>query len=108
MLSYCPKNKRQFFEPTLHRLFFVRHETLYILTQDADALEVFASLRYDEIGIALGWLDKLLVHGFQHLEVTLNDHRYRPSSIDRVTLDVADEPLVGVSIHEYLEVHNVA
>lgn len=60
----------------LSKIFLFLYQSLYILAEDTDALEVFATLRNDDVSIALGRFDKLLVHRLQDLEVSVYHHRY--------------------------------
>ena len=69
---------------------------------------VLSPLRNDEVGKTLRGFDELLVHGLEHLEVAVDDHLGRTSPFLRVTPHDANEPLVGVGIHENLQVHEVA
>ena len=69
---------------------------------------VFASLWYNEVGVFLGWFDKLLVHGFQHLKVAVYYHFHRAAAFKHVALDVAYQTLVRVGVDEYLKIHHVA
>ena len=48
-------------------------------THDVDGLTVRSSHGYDEVGIALGGLYELLVHGLQHLQVAVDDHLGAPA-----------------------------
>ena len=76
------------------------HQALHIFTKNTDAGGILAALRDDDVGIALGWLDKLLVHRLEHLEITVYHHRNRSSTVDGITLDVANQALIGIRIHK--------
>ena len=75
---------------------------------DFDGLLVVASLRNDEVGMAFGRLDELFVHRLQDVEITVEHHLGRSSSLDSIALDDADESLVRVGINEDFQVHEVA
>lgn len=79
---------------------FLGYQSLDVVAEDADALDILTSLRDDEVSIAFGWFDKLLVHGLEDFEIPIHDHGHRTSAVDGVALDVADEALVGVAVYK--------
>ena len=85
-----------------------RYEAFDVLAKDGDATLVLAALWNNEVGMALGGLDELLVHGLEHCQIAIDDHGNGTSAVDGVALNVADEALVGVGVDEYLQVHHVA
>ena len=86
---------------------FHRHKPLDILTKNGDALGVLSSLRDDEIGVTLGGLNELFVHGLQHLQVSVYNHRHRAASGDGISLYVANETFIGVAINKDFQVHHL-
>ena len=86
----------------------LRHQSLDVVAQDADTLQVLTSLRYDEVGEFLRRLDKLLVHGFEHREVAVEHHIHGASALHHVALYVADEPFVAVGVNKDFQVHHLA
>ena len=48
-----------------------QHQPLDVFAYHLDAFLVLAALRNDYIGVALGWLDKLLMHGLEHVEIAV-------------------------------------
>ena len=85
----------------------VRHDALDIFAEHADALDVLAALRNDDVGIALCGLYKLLVHGLEHLKVTVNDHRHGSATVNGVALNVADETFVRVAVDKDFKIHHL-
>ena len=55
-----------------------------------------------------GWLYKLVVHWLEHSTITVHHHLHGSASLLRVARDIADKALVGIRIHEYLDVHHIA
>ena len=101
--SEC-KSKRKY----AYTFLFLRHKAFDVFAENADTLGVLATLRNDDVGITLGGLDELLVHGLEHLQITFYDHRHGAPAVDGVALNVANEPLVGVAIDKYPEIHEIA
>lgn len=75
---------------------------------DLDGLLVVATLRDNEVGIPLGWLDELFVHGLQDVTISVEHHLCRPASLNCVALNNSDKSFIWVGIYEYLQVHEVA
>ena len=73
-----------------------------------DGLVFGASLGDDEVGMAFGGFDELLVHGFQYLDVSFDDHFGGASALDGVAPDVADKAHVGIRVNIDFQVHKVA
>ena len=62
----------------------------------------------DDVGVALGGLDKLVVHWTHRLEV-LRDHRaHLATALRDVALEPADEAHVGVRVHKDFNVQQLA
>ena len=66
-----------------------------------------ASLRDDDVRIALGRFYELKVHGLYRLAVMVYGHLDVPSTLCHVTDDDSHKAVVVVRIHEYLDVHLV-
>ena len=48
------------------------------------------------------------MHRLEHLEITVHHHRHRTPTVYRVTLNVTDEALIGVTVDKDLQIHHVA
>lgn len=88
-------------------LFIVWHNALDILAYNAYALQIVASLRYDDIGITLRRLNELLVHRLENFQISVNNHRHSASAVYNVALYVAYQTLVAVAIYKYLQIHHI-
>lgn len=73
-----------------------------------DGSIVVSALRNDNIGVALTGLDKLLVHGLEHLVVAVDNRLYGAATLYDIAFDYADEALVAIGIYKHLQVHLLA
>ena len=48
-----------------------QHQPLDVFAYHLDAFLVLAALRDYYVGVAFGWLDKLLMHGLEHVEIAV-------------------------------------
>ncbi len=48
------------------------------------------------------------MHRLEGLDVAVYDHLRRAAALYAVTIDHADQPLVGIGVDEYLHIHHVA
>src|SRR5271169_2039538 len=72
--------------------------------EEVERDRVLAALGHDEVGITLGWLDELQVHGADGAFVLLDDAFHGPAPLGDVALEAADEPDVGVRVDVDLHV----
>ena len=79
-----------------------------VFGQNVNSNMIVASLRYDQIGIAFGGFDKLLMHRFYGLFVAFHHFIYRSAPLYDVAVDDAYEAVVGVGIHKHFEIHHFA
>src|ERR1017187_2267245 len=59
---------------------------------------VFAALGHDEVGVALGRLDELHVHGAHGGFVLCHDAFHGPAALGQVALQTPDEPDIGIRV----------
>ena len=62
------------------------------------------SLRYNYICVSLAWFNKLKVHRFQDTSVTLHYGFGRTVAFQDIAVDDTNQAVVGIGIHEYLEI----
>ncbi len=67
-----------------------------------------SAFRDDDIGIALGWLDKFQVHGTDSVQILLDHGIGRAPAFVDVPLETADEAQVSIGIHEDLDIEHLA
>ena len=79
-----------------------------VCAHNLDGAHVVPTLRDDEVCIALGGLDELFMHRLEDVEIAVKHHLCGAPSLYCITLNDANETLVGVGINEYLQVHEVA
>ena len=75
-------------------LWTLPYQSFDVFAQDADTRNVISTLRDNEVGIAFGRLDKLFVHGYEHLHIAFYHHRNGTAAVDDIALDVAYQAFV--------------
>jgi len=90
--------------PRLHTAGAVLQSPLNLSDDHLDGDRVVATARHYHIGVALAWLDELIMHRLNGGQILLDDLIERSSAIVRVPLDSANEPDVGIRVDEYLDV----
>ena len=78
---------------------------LYRVGYDVDGHLVVASLRDDDVGVALARLDELEIHRLDRARVPLDHPVHVLSSFGDVARHHAHEPVVIVGVHEDFHVH---
>ena len=76
-----------------------------VLLHHGDGARVVAAVGQDDVGMLLRGFDKLVVHGFEHVAIFLNQHFERVTALGDVALDDAKQALVGTGVDKELEVH---
>ena len=64
------------------------HQTFHIAAKNIDTLHILTALRNNNVGIALGRFNKLLVHGLEHFQIAVDDHRDRTSAVDSIVKNI--------------------
>src|SRR5688572_3716810 len=69
-----------------------------------DGHRIVSATRHDDVRVALAGFDELEVHRLHGREVLLEDVLERAPPLHHVALDAANQPHVGVRVHEHLHV----
>ncbi len=83
-------------------------EGLDFLDDEVNADFVVGAFGEDDVGEAFGRLDELEVHGADGGHVLLDHLLHGAAALFDVALQAADEPQIGVGVHEDLDVHQFA
>ena len=67
-----------------------------------------ATLRYNQVGIMLAWLDIAVVHRFEHFLVTVDYHLWRSAALNAVACDDTDQAVVGIGVDKALDIHHLS
>lgn len=81
--------------------------SLYIRAQNLYGLNIVPTVWNDEVGIAFCWFNELVVHRFQYLLISINDHLRGAPSLAHITFYEAYESLIGFGINKNLKVHHL-
>ena len=78
------------------------------LHEHIDSGVIVSALGDDDVRIAFAGLNKLLVHGFEDTLVAIHDCLDGASALYNIALCYTDKAVVGIRVHENLEVHLLA
>ena len=90
---------------SLHTIF---HQSLDIKFQNLYTFVVLTTPGYNDVGIFFCWLNKLLMHWFEHILIALYHHVYGTVALYTVALNVSYQSLIIIGVNVYLQVHHVA
>ena len=73
--------------------------------EHVDSRIVMSALWHDDIRESLAWFDELLVHGFEYALVAFDDLLGSTPALEYISFHNTDQAIIGISVHEYFEVH---
>ena len=68
---------------------------------------VFATFWHDDIRIALGRLDKLMIHGFDHGQVLFDNRIQGPAPLFHIPFNPANNANIVIRIHIDFDIHQI-
>jgi hypothetical protein len=76
-----------------------------VLCDNVDGHPVIPPFRHDDVGVSLGWFDKLQVTRTNGIFIPSQDLVHIPSAFDEVALNHPGQPDIRFTIDENLDIH---